>query len=296
MSWSWVSWENIGRADNLLGIIAAFVTLITLLRVSSIAAARKEERQLLARALRLRELTNSLSQNATLLGNPTNLEETRSDLLLLSSELHAALRILLPEDSAEVAMQDVRIVADGYWTDAFAARLALEAKRRVIVVTWRNSRILGVELLQRLITRLTTNTGLSVEIFALSSEASTEVCENLSRMLPLADPASVCSEQLHNRNLAKALIGKQIAAGTLGSQVAERFKYFEYKAMPFIHCVIADDNVYWGINFYMDSTAGASDLLSKAYIAGSVRSDFGRKIMEQVDVVRRLSERIDLTN
>ena len=257
-------WTILGRSDNVIGI--------------------------LARSLRLRELGHSLNHNAGLLANPVleqrMLDDARADLLLLSSELQAALRILIPEENREARLDGVELVADGYWTDLFASRTLLSAKRRIIVVTWRNSRVLGVELIERLLHRMTAHGNLQVDIYALSSEASDEVCENLSRMVTLASAADICREQLHHRDLAASVISRQLAAGTIPANVLGRLHYHEYKIMPFLHCVIVDDD--------MDPTSGASDTLARAFIHAPARSDFGKKILEQVQVVRELSTEVDL--
>jgi ATP-dependent helicase YprA (DUF1998 family) len=54
-------WTVLGRSDNVIGIFSGFVAVVTLIRVNSIARARREERQLLARSLRLHELGHSLN-------------------------------------------------------------------------------------------------------------------------------------------------------------------------------------------------------------------------------------------
>jgi hypothetical protein len=56
-----------------------------------------------------------------------------------------------------------------------------------------------------------------------------------------------------------------------------------------MHCIIADDDAYWGINFFMNPGAGATDLLNRAYLKASCRTEFGRKVLEQIEILHNLA-------
>lgn len=283
---------SLSNVADVLGIAGFIVTMATFWRVQRISQARQAERELLSKALRLQDLNSALAADAETLdgqATPRQQELVRSDLLMLSAELEAATRILVPSSAGEsTGIPGADVIRDGYWTDAFADTVANRATRRLIIVTWRNSRALSVGQLETMFNRLAKYPRLQIEIFAVACDAADEVYEGMSRMLPLGNAALMRREQLHYRDTMVDIISERLAEGSLTLDVVQRIQYKETRIGPVLHCVVVDDETSWGINFFMDPGSGSTDLLDRAYVRSTTRSEFGRKVMEQVNVLRML--------
>jgi hypothetical protein len=276
---------------NLTGIIGVLVSIAIFLRIERITRARKDERELVSKALRLRDLNSALTADAeTLDGNatPRQQELVKSDLLKLSAELEAATRILVPGTTDGPNLLGTDLFRDGYWTDAFASDAVQRVTRRLNVVTWRNSRVLNVGLLESVFRKLKKYPGLEIDIFAVACDASDETYESMSKMLTLGSPEIMRREQQHYRDVLVDICAQRIADGSLQQNVLDRFRYYETRMGPTMHCIVVDDDAYWGINFFMNPGAGASELLNRAYLAANCRTEFGRKVLEQVDIIREM--------
>lgn len=281
----------IGLVANLVGIGGVFVSIVILLRVQRISTARKDERELVSKALRLRDLNSSLTADAETLdgsASPRQQELVKSDLLQLSAELEAATRILVPGSTDGPGLTGAQLYRDGYWTDAFASDVVKRVARRLCIVTWRNSRVLNVGLLEEIFRQLKKHPRLLVEVFAVDCDANDETYMSMSKMLTLGSPDVMRREQRHYRDVLTDICRERVADGSLQPDVVDRFRYFETRVGPVMHCIVADDDAYWGINFFMNPGSGASELLNRAYITSNCRSEFGRKILEQVDIMRHM--------
>lgn len=279
----------IALVSNLAGIAGVVVSVIILLRVQRISHARRDERELVSKALRLRDLNSSLTADAETLdgsATPRQQELVKSDLLKLSAELEAATRILVPGTTDGPTINGTDLYRDGYWTDAFASDVVKRVSRHLYVVTWRNSRVLNVGLLEEIFRQLKKHPRLVVDVFAVACDANDETYESMSKMLTLGSPDLMRREQQHYRDVLVDICRQRIADGSLQPDVVDRFRYFETRVGPVMHCIVADDDAYWGINFFMNPGAGATELLNRAYIGSNCRTEFGRKVVEQVDIMR----------
>ncbi|NGM14202.1 hypothetical protein [Verrucosispora sioxanthis] len=284
-------WSGINRAADLLGIISAAVAIATLLRVQRIARARKSERELLSKALRLQDLNSALAADAETLdgtATPRQQEIVKADLLRLSAELDAATRILVPEVSADEGIPGAQLLRDGYWTDAFADDAIRRVSRRLYIVTWRNSRALAVGFLEAAFRQLQRHASLEVHVLAVACDAEEQTYQSMSKMLTLGNSVVMRREQQHYRDVMVEVVQERLRDGSLKPDVACRFKYYETRIGPVLHCIIADDEAFWGINFFMDPGAGATELLNRAYLRSSTRTEFGRKVLEQVEILRNI--------
>ena len=281
---------------DVVGIAGAAVSVATFLRVRTIARAREEEREQLERALKLRELNSALASNASRIGagklDESQLDAVSRDLLALGAELDAAIRILLPSTPNLGAIEGIETLDDGYWTDTFAAEYVARAKERVVFVCWRNSRALKEELLSLMLRRLESNPRLTIEIFAMARDATDSCFEDMCRMLELGDAATMRRQQVFHVEIANSFLKRRAATGPVAADAIRRLHYFEYNCAPVVHCCVVDDEVSWGINFFMDSMPGVSDSLERAFIRTNARTEFGQKVLEQVGVIRGL----DTTN
>jgi hypothetical protein len=277
--------------SNILGIVGVAVSVAIFLRVQRISKARRDERELVSKALRLRDLNSALTADAGVLdGNASSRQQevVQADLLKLSAELDAATRILVPGSSNDPSLVDTEIIRDGYWTDAFASEVAKRVTRRLYVVTWRNSRVLNVGLLEDIFRQLRKNPRLEVDVFAVACDATGETYESMSKMLTLGSPEVMRREQLHYRGVLADVVSQRIGEGSLPLPLIDRFRYYETRVGPVMHCIVADDDAYWGINFFMNPGAGATEFLNRAYLRSSCRTEFGRKVVEQVEILREL--------
>jgi len=277
---------------NIVGIGGVAVSVAIFFRVQRISRARKDERELVSKALRLRDLNSSLTADAeTLDGNasPRQQEVVKSDLLKLSAELEAATRILVPGTTDGPDLAGAEMFRDGYWTDSFATEVVKRVTRCLYVVTWRNSRVLSVGLLEDCFRQLQKHPRLEIEVYAVACDANNETYESMSKMLTLGSPEIMRREQQHYRDVLSDIISQRVADGSLTSELVGRFRYYETRVGPVMHCVIADDEAYWGINFFMNPGIGATELLNRAYLKSDLRSEFGRKTFEQIDILRTMS-------
>jgi hypothetical protein len=276
---------------NIIGIVGVAVSVAIFLRVQRISRARRDERELVSKALRLRDLNSALTADAEMLdGSATSRQQelVKSDLLKLSAELEAATRILVPGTTADPHLGGIDIVRDGYWTDAFASDVVRHVTRRLQVVTWRNSRVLNVGLLEEIFRQLRKNARLEVDIFAVACDANDETYESMSKMLTLGSPEVMRREQQHYRGVLTDVVSQKLSDGSLSPDLIGRFHYYETRVGPVMHCIIADDDAYWGINFFMNPSAGATEFLNRTYLKASCRAEFGRKVLEQTEILRTL--------
>ena len=287
---AWGDWLSF--AANIIGIAGVAVSVAIFLRVERINRARRDERELVSKALRLRDLNSALTADATMLdGHASSRQQelVQADLLKLSAELEAATRILVPGSVNDPGLDGTELFRDGYWTDAFASDVVRRVTRRFYVVTWRNSRVLNVGLLEDIFRQLRKNPRLEVDVFAVACDATSETYESMSKMLTLGSPEVMRREQEHYRGVLADIVSQRVGDSSLPVSVVDRLRYYETRVGPVMHCIIADDDAYWGINFFMNPGAGATELLNRSYIRSSCRTEFGRKVLEQIEILRELS-------
>jgi hypothetical protein len=288
------SWAGI--IGLLVTIFGLMITLITFVRVGKLAAARSEERNRFARALKLRELTGIVRADAEILSGdltPIERDKVRADLIQVSTEVDAASRLLLPDRETGV-LEGVAILESGYWEDQFAEERVKESTRRLDIVTWRNSRILSVGLLESIIDQLARYPGLVVRIFAISRACPETVYQDMCKMLNLGSPAGMRSEQVHHLGTAIDILAERLQSGVLTHELIRRLHYFEISSATFLHCVVTDDKCYWGINFFMNQAIGATPVLGRSYARAAANSVFGRKVAEQVAVLAGLPQTVEI--
>jgi hypothetical protein len=282
----------LGFIANILGIVGVAVSVAIFFRVQRISRARKDERELVSKALRLRDLNSSLTADAATLdgsASPRQQELVKSDLLKLSAELEAATRILVPGTTDGPDLSGAQLLRDGYWTDSFAADVVERINRALYVVTWRNSRVLNVGLLEGIFRQLQKHPRLEVQIYAVACDAGDETYDSMSKMLTLGSPSIMRREQQHYRDVLDDIIRQREGDGSLQRGVIDRLHYYETRVGPVMHCIVADDDAYWGINFFMNPGIGATEFLNRAYLKSDLRSEFGRKIIEQIEILRSMS-------
>jgi hypothetical protein len=167
-------------------------------------------------------------------GNATSRQQelVKSDLLKLSAELEAATRILVPGTTNDPNLIGTEIVRDGYWTDAFASEVVKRVTRRLQVVTWRNSRVLNVGLLEEIFRQLRKNTRLEVDIFAVACDANDETYESMSKMLTLGSLEVMRREQEHYRGVLADIVSQRVTEGSLLLRLLRALTIMKHGSAP----------------------------------------------------------------
>jgi len=288
------NWNNIaGLPISILGLC---ITIYTFIKVKSISDAKKEERALLTSSLKINNLLENLTYILSCLNDvkTPEVEKACSELARMNIELSTALRILLPTDCRENLISDITVHADNYWTDDFASKMLKQATKEIIVVTWRCTRIFREEILATLLNLLTSNNQITIKIFFISPKCDQHVFATMDKMLSLGSANQMRTQQVGTLGFAIKTIKEMLNNGTIQRNSIQRLKLYELDFFPNLHCVISDDIVTWGINFYMDNKIGSTDLLSKAYISTRRNTSFGNKVFEQISILEKLCHPIDL--
>jgi hypothetical protein len=283
----------LGAFFSFFGII---ITFYTLSKVRTISKAKHEERAVLARSLRIRELLDNLRITEGYLANKqaVDLENVHLSLARLNTELETSLRILIPEIPTEEVLSNVQVIPNDYWTDMFASSVIAKTKKNLIIVVWRCTRIFREEMLQKFIDSLVENPKLEIKLFYVSPLAPDYVFDTLEVMLTLGNASEIKEQQQLTKKFAISTIKHYTTAKKIEKLVLNRLYFFEYKVIPNLHCVIADEEVDWGINFFMEPNIGATKVLSNAYLKSTISTSFGVKILEQIKILESLSEHIVL--
>lgn len=282
---------------TLFSLFGLFVSVYTLIRVQRINRAKKEEREVLTRSLNLRELLDNLRITESSLKNKQviDVDQVRFSLNRLNTELETSLRILIPEALERKALTNISVLPGNYWTDTFATESIDKATFSLVVIAWRSTRCFTEEKLSKYIDKISDNKDIIIKIFFISPEAPELVFETLDKMLEIGNATQIRVQQRDS----KAFAIETLVANAIGKKISQedlnRLELYEYTLPPLIHCVIVDDEVNWGINFFMDPKIGATKLLSQASLAARKDSSFGIKVIEQVTILEKFSSRINLT-
>lgn len=288
---TWGLW--ISLFGGLFSFFGLWVALYTLKKVKSIESAKLEEREVLTQAYNLRGILAKLRLAESSLklkkkrATASELAEVSHSLTELNSELQTALRIMSPLELDVARLTDVEIIKEGYWSDIFALDAIKSAKSRLIIFTWRCTRCFQEQAIPMYVDALVQNPELEIELFVVSRTAKPEVYQYLDKMLLTGNASSMQNQQTQALEFAISNIQSYAVAKGVDQQVLSRIKIYEYDWPPTHHFVIVDDEVNWGVNFFMDVPSGASTSMDTAYLRAKANSEFGRKVFEQVSIFRR---------
>lgn len=286
----------LGTFGAIASIIGLFVTIWTLLRVQSIARAREQEREEFARALSLPEMQDNLSTALMLMQSSTDpsAEIAKGQIASMRAGIDAAVRILMPEKNEAELLSGVDIVRENYWSEGFASRAIGRARKELTIVTWRNTRCFNEARLQAYVTLVSSNPEIRIRIFYASPSAPDAVYETMEKMLTIGNANEMREQQVNQTKFALNTLVNYAKAKNLTQNQLDQIELYQFDVVPHLHCILVDEEVNWGINFYMDPAIGATEQLSTAFLRSSTKNAFGIKILEQVRVLEGLSERVEL--
>lgn len=287
----------LGLLGSVASIVGLAVAVFTLFKVQSIAKARKGEREEFARALSLPEIQDKLSTSLVLMqsAKEPSAEIAKSQIASVRTGIDTALRILMPDKNEDELLSGVEIVRENYWSDDFAARALASSRKALTIVTWRNTRCFSEARLEAYVNLVKSNPEMRIKIFYVSPTAPDIVYETMERMLTLGNARQMREQQINQTNFAlKTLVDHAISTGLTQGQV-DQIELYQYDVVPNLHCILVDEEINWGINFYMDPAIGATKQLSTAFLRAASQNAFGMKVLEQIGVLAGLSDRVPVT-
>ncbi|MCI2230332.1 hypothetical protein MC378_14225 [Polaribacter sp. MSW13] len=277
-------------------LAGAIISLYTFAKVKSIEKAKSEEREVLTGALNLKDLAGKLRITESYIRNEgqVNVDQVQNSLTKLNAELTTAMRILLPEAKDEGILENAKIIAENYWTNQFALDAINKVQSEFTVLAWRVTRVGKEELLQKYINKLHKNPSLKIKILFISPDAPGHVYVSLEKMLTTNDAKTIRKQQIFNKELIISTLRSYVSEKKYNTNLLDRIELYEMDEFPYLHAVVVDEKVYYGINFYMSPRLGATELLDRSCIEAPISSPFGEKVIEQIKIVQKLSRRIPL--
>jgi hypothetical protein len=288
---------NLTNVASWASIVSLFWTAYLALKVRTITAERTREREAFGKALSISNLEAVMNEVAeALVPLETDgsiaaearraISESKTELVRCAGEVSGVLRAVSEYFDQTNAPATLTLI-DDYFSSAFMVRELKRSKHFFRVICVRTIRVTEAEFLTAAQERV--YHGCTIEIMALSDSAPKDIVEHAIRMLPIPSPRTL-EDYVTDMQQGKQRI--QRFADQLAKH-RDNFRYYEFRTLPNIHMVQADNDIYLGFQYF--ALLEEHSLLRKLALHLPARSPIGAAIAKQFDDLKKRQDTVQLT-
>jgi hypothetical protein len=277
-----------------IGIASLVIACVTLFRVKKIESARQEERQLFTNFLGISDVLQNLNDAVVLLKMQSSnqyIDSCITNLIHTKGRIEGSLNVLMPSDSQwQEENIEVQLRTRHYFTADFLLKEIKNSFKHFYCVGYHGQRFLSQAFIRALVRKIKNDEQYIATIIVLDCTLSSDVYETVEK---LASRSRILNYAVEAKG-ALSEIGNIVNEERLSDSQKARLEVHCYNKAPFLHCVISDDTVYYGLSFVISTNEGPSELLENSCLVSSIHSLLGQKTMEQIEILKRLSVKQDL--